>query len=151
MASYPCHNLLHKCVAHMHWAPDTEPSGPFLVTFTHARSGCGAETGGFWHSRSATVGMFTHTRSGRGQICHFFRTMMVWSARFRSGRRKLGVGPICCGAVFAPVPSPLRDRSCVNACNDLCWSQFSARVRSAIVWTYLFWHILTWISNYSHY
>ena len=23
---------------------------------------------------------------------------------------------------------PLRDRACVNACNDLCWSQFSARV-----------------------
>ena len=24
---------------------------------------------------------------------------------------------------------PLRDRACVNACNDLCWSQFSARAR----------------------
>ena len=23
---------------------------------------------------------------------------------------------------------PLRDRVCVNACNDLCWSQFSARL-----------------------
>ena len=99
------------------------------VTFTHARSGCGAEAGGFWYSRSATAGMFTHTRSVRGRICHFLRTMMVWSARFRSGRGKLGVGPISCGAVFAPAPPPLRDRACVNACNDLCWSQLSARVR----------------------
>ena len=89
----------------------------------------GAEAGGFWYSRSATAGMFTHTRSGRGRICHFLGTMMVWGARFRSGRGKLGVGPISCGAVFAPAPPPLRDRACVNACNDLCWCQFSARVR----------------------
>ena len=87
----------------------------------------GAETGGFWHSRSATAVMFTNTRSGRGRICHFLRTMMVWSARFRSGRGKLGVGPISCGADFAPAPPPLRDRACVNACNYLYWSQFSAR------------------------
>ena len=65
----------------------------------------------------------------RGRICHFFRTMMVWSARFRSGRGKLGVGPISCGADFAPAPPPLRDCACVNACNDLCWSQFSACLR----------------------
>ena len=71
--------------------------------FTHARSGCGAEAGGFWYSRSATAGMFTHTRSVCGQICHFLRTMMVWSARFRSGRGKLGVGPISCGAVLLPL------------------------------------------------
>ena len=111
------------------------------ATFTHARGGCGAEAGGFWHSRSATAGMFTHTRSGRGRICHFLRTMMVWSARFRSGRGKLGVGPISCGADFAPAPPPLRDRACVNTCNDLCWSQLSARLRPrqpAHVWTYLF-------------
>ena len=99
------------------------------ATFTHARSGCGAEAGGFWYSRSATTGMFTHTWSGRGRICHFLRTMMVWSARFRSGRGKLGVGPISCGTVFAAAPPPLRDCACVNACNDLCWSQFSARPR----------------------
>ena len=61
------------------------------------------------------------------------RTKMVWSTGFRSGRGKLGVGPICCGADFVPAPPPLRDRACVNACNDLCWSQFSARVRSAHV------------------
>ena len=81
------------------------------------------------------------TRGGRGRICHFLRTMMVWSARFRSGRGKLGVGPISCGAVFAPAPPPLRDRACVNTCNDLCWSQFSARLRPrppAHVWTYLY-------------
>ena len=86
--------------------------------------------------------MFTHTRSGRGWICHFLRTMMVWSARFRSGRGTLGVGPISCGTVFAPAPPPLRDRACVNACNDFCWSQFSARRRlrpPAHVWTYLYW------------
>ena len=108
------------------------------ATFTHARSGCGAEAGGFWYSRSATAGMFTHTRSGRGRICHFLRTMVVWSARFRSGCGKLVIGPISCGAVFAPAPPPLRDRACVNACNDLCWSQFSARPRPrppAHVWT----------------
>ena len=29
----------------------------------------------------------------------------------------------------APAPPPLRDRVCVNACNDLCWSQFSTRLR----------------------
>ena len=63
------------------------------------------------------------------RICHFLRTKMVWSARFRSGRGKLGVGPISCGADFAPAPPPLRDRACVNTCNDLCWSQFSARLR----------------------
>ena len=76
--------------------------------------------------------MFTHTRSGRGRICHFLRTMMVWSARFRSGRGKLGVGPISCRADFAPAPPLLRDRACVNTCNDLCWNQFppaSARAR----------------------
>ena len=89
----------------------------------------GAVAGGFWHSRSATAGMFTHMRGRRGRICHFLRTMMVWSARFRSGRGKLGVGPISCGADFAPAPPPLRDRACVNTCNDLCWSQFSARFR----------------------
>ena len=80
------------------------------------------------------------TWSGRGRICHFLRTIMVWSARFRSGRGKLGVGPISCGADFAPAPPPLRDRACVNTCNDLCWSQFSARLRPrppAHVWTYL--------------
>ena len=107
------------------------------ATFTYAGSGCGAETGGFWHSRCATAGMFTHTRSGGGRICHFLRIKMVWSARFRSRRGKLGVGPICCGVDFAPTPPPLRDRVCVNACNDLCWSQFFARVRSTHVWTYL--------------
>ena len=32
---------------------------------------------------------------------------------------------------------PLRDPACVNACNDLCWSQLSVRLRSAHVWTYL--------------
>ena len=35
---------------------------------------------------------------------------------------------------------PLPDRACVNACNDLCWSQFSARSRPrppVHVWTYL--------------
>ena len=96
---------------------------------------------GFWYSHSATAGMFTHTRSGHGRICHFLRTMMVWSAWFRSRRGKLGVGPISCGAVFAPAPPPLRDRACVNACNDLCWSQFSARPcphPPAHVWTYLY-------------
>ena len=97
-------------------------------------------------------GMFTHTWSGRGQICHFLRTMMVWSARFRSGRGKLGVGPISCGADFAPAPPPLRDRACVNTCNDLCWSQFSAHLRPrppAHVWTYLNWEIvmITWSKN----
>ena len=110
---------------------------PSKATFTHARSGCGADTGGFWHSRYATAGMFRHTRSGRGRIWHFLRTKMVWGARFRSGRGKLGVGPISWGADFAPAPPPLRDRACVNACDDLCWSQFSARLRSAHVWTYL--------------
>ena len=38
---------------------------------------------------------------------------------------KLGVEPICCRADFVPTPPLLRDRICVNACNDLCWSQFS--------------------------
>ena len=74
--------------------------------------------------------VFSHTRSGRGQICHFLRTRMVWSARFRSGRGKLVVGPICCGANFVPAPPPLLDRACVNACDDLCWSQFSACFRA---------------------
>ena len=82
---------------------------------------------------------YVHT-CGRGRICHFLRTMVVWSARFRSGRGKLGVGPISCGADFAPAPPPPRDRACVNTSNDLCWSQFSARLRPrppAHVWTYL--------------
>ena len=104
------------------------------ATFTHARSGCGAEAGGFWYSRSATAGMFTHTRSGRGRICHFLRTMMVWSTRFQNGRGKLGVGPISFGAVFAPAPPPLRDRACVNACNDLCSPPASARACVNVPW-----------------
>ena len=99
---------------------------------------CGTETGGFWHSLSATAGMFTHTRNGHGQICHFLRTKMVWSTQFQNGHGKLGAGPICCGANFAPTPSPLRDRICVNTCNDLCWSQFSARICCAYVRTYLY-------------
>ena len=99
------------------------------LSYVHTCSGCAAEAGGFWYSRSVTAGMFTHTRSGRGRICHFLRTMMVWSTRFRSGRGKLGVGPVSCRAVFAPAPPPFGDRACVNACNDLCWSQFSARPR----------------------
>ena len=81
------------------------------------------------------------TRSGRGRTCHFLRTMMVWSAPFRSGRGKLGVGPISCGADFAPAPPPPRDRACVNTCNDLCWSQFFARLHPrppAHVWMYLY-------------
>ena len=60
-----------------------------------------AETGGIWHSCSITECMFTHMRSGCGQICHFLRTK-IWSTLFRRGRRKLGVGPIYCGADFAP-------------------------------------------------
>ena len=100
--------------------------GYYKATFTYARSGCGAEMGEFWHSRSATAGMFAYTRSGHGQICHFFRTKMVWSMRFRSGHGKLGVGPICCIADFAPALPPLRDRVCVNECTELCWSQFSS-------------------------
>ena len=36
---------------------------------------------------------------------------------------ELGIGPICCGADFAPAPLSLRDRVCVNAC------QFSAYLR----------------------
>ena len=111
--------------------------GTTYASFTYAWSGCGAERGGFWHSHSATADMFTHTRSGRGRICHLLRTRMVWRARFPSGRGKLGVGPICCGADFAPAPPPLRDCAFVNACNDLGWSQFSACLRSAHVWTYL--------------
>ena len=98
------------------------------ATFTYAQSGCGVETGGFWHSHSTTTGMFTHTRSGHGRICHFLRTKMVWSTRFQSERGKLGVGPICCRVDFAFAPLPLRDRVCVKACDDLCRSQFSARL-----------------------
>ena len=51
---------------------------------------------------------------------------------------ELGVGPICCGADFASAPPPLHNCVCVNTCNDLCWSQFSARVCSAHVWRYLY-------------
>ena len=37
------------------------------ATFTHARGGCGAEAGGFWHSRSHIRGADAErTRSGRG-------------------------------------------------------------------------------------
>ena len=86
------------------------------------------ETDIFWHSRSATAGMFTHMPSGRGRICHYLRTKIVWSAQFQSGHGKLGVGPICCGVDFAPTPPTFCDRVCMNACNDLCWSQFSNRL-----------------------
>ena len=94
----------------------------------------------FWQSRCAIADIFTHTWSGRERICHFVRTKMVWSVRFRSGRCKLGIGLICCGADFASAPPPLRDHVCVNACSDLCWSQFPpapARVHCGHVWTYL--------------
>ena len=143
--SIPLYGTTRPQWVNCHRCENTSTHGGILThrskaTFTHARSGCGAEAGGFWYSHSATAGMFTHTWSGRGRICHFLRTMMVWSAQFWSGRGKLGVGPISCGAVFAPAPPPLRDRACVNACNDLCWSQFTARPRPrppAHVWTYL--------------
>ena len=108
----------------IHWHLQAEPK---MTCTLLSYVGCGAEAGGIWHSRFATAGMFTHTRSGSGRICHFLRTMMVWSVRFWSGRGKLGGGPISCGAVFAPAPPLIRDRACVNTCNDLCWSQFSTR------------------------
>ena len=84
-------------------------------------------------------GMFTHTWSGRGRICHFLRKMMVRG--FPSRRGKLGVGHISCGADFAPAPPPLRDCASVNACNDFCLSQFSVRLcprPPAHVWAYLY-------------
>ena len=37
-----------------------------------------------WHG--ATCPRKHQVNLGRGRICHFLRTMMVWSARFRSGR-----------------------------------------------------------------
>ena len=98
------------------------------ATFTHAWGSCGAEPRGIGHFRSTTADMLTHTWRGSGRICHFLRTKMVWSVRFRSGSRKLDVRPIRCEADFAPAPPPLHDRACVNACNDLYWSQFSARL-----------------------
>ena len=91
-----------------------------------------------WFAERRRAGMFTHTRSWRRRICRLLRTQMVWSTQFQSGRGKLGVGPNCCGADFVPAPPPLRDRVCENACNDLCWTQFSARVRSVHVWLYLY-------------
>ena len=98
----------------------------FQATFTYVRGGCGAEAGRFWHPHSATVGMLTHTWR---RMCHFLRREMVLSARFRNGRGKFGVGPVCCGADFAPAPPLPNDPVCVNACNDLCWSQFSTHLR----------------------
>ena len=78
--------------------------------------------------RSATT-LHICEHSIKLRICHFLRTKMVSSTWFRSGRGKLGVGPICCGADVAPAPPLLRNHVFVNACNDLCWSKFSARLR----------------------
>ena len=82
------------------------------------------------------MGMFTHVRSGRGRICHFLRTMMVWSMRFQSRCEKLAVGPICCRADFAPAPPPCVWTH-VMICVEANFLLASACVRSALVWTYL--------------
>ena len=72
-----------------------------------------------------------------------------WGVRFQSRRGKLGVGPICWRADFAHNPPLLRGRVCVNTCNDLCWSQFSARVHSMDVWTYLKFSHCDWLSRWA--
>ena len=56
--------------------------------------------------------------------------------------------PFVFGTYFATVLSPLHAPACVNACNDLCWRQFSARVHSVHVWTYLDWTIIIFSHNY---
>ena len=106
--------------------------------FTYAQSGCGTKTGGFWHSRFVTAGMFTHTRSRRGRICHLLRTQMVWSAWFRSGRGNLGVGPICRSG-FWSCSATAYVWTHVMICIEGNFLPASARVRSAHVWTYLYW------------
>ena len=59
--------------------------------------------------------------------------------------------PFFCGADFAPAPPLLCDRVCVNACNDLCWSQFSARfcphLLHACVNVTLYCHELTYLKK----
>ena len=103
--------------------------------------------------------MFTHARSGDRRIFTFplrylgyVHTYAVrtwadlpfledkdgWERAVLKRMRKIGCWtPFVAERGFAPSPPLLRDRVCVNACNDLCWSQFSARVRSAHVWTCL--------------
>ena len=104
-----------------------------IATFTYARIGCGAETGGFWHSRSATADMFTHTRSGHGWIYHFLTTKMVWSARFRSGRGKLGLDPFVAERILLPLrprPATAYVWTHVMNCVEAYFPPSSARVRS---------------------
>ena len=61
--------------------------------------------------------------SALGGSAMLARAENIWCMWFQSGGRHLGVKPIHCEADFAPFPSPLCDCVCVNACNDLCWSQ----------------------------
>ena len=92
------------------------------ATFTHARGGCAAEAGGFWHSRSATAGMFTHTRSGRGRICHFFDNIDGLEGAVSKRTGKIGCWTNLLRSGFCSRSASAPRRVCVNACNDLCWT-----------------------------
>ena len=105
------------------------------ATFAYARSGWGAETGGFWHSRSATVGMFTYTqmqadlpfledKDGLGRaVSKRTRKIGCWTHLLRRG--------FCFRSATAHVWTH------VMICVEANFPPASARVRSAHVWTYL--------------
>ena len=115
------------------WLSSCLLGGTVRYDYSYVHIGCGAETGGFLHSRSATTDMFTHTRSGHGRICHFLTTKMVWSALFRSGRGKLGLDPFVAERILLPLrprPATAYVWTHVMNCVEAYFPPSSARVRS---------------------
>ena len=109
------------------------------TTFTYARSSCGAETGGFLHSRPATAGMFTHTRSGRGGSAISWGQRGFMARGFEADAENWVSDPFVAERILLPL--------CLRSATAYVWSHAMicveanfpsacARVRSAHVWTY---------------
>ena len=116
---------------------------PNLLRWPTTAMSWAVQMGWFWHSRSSTVDMFTNTRfagGGSAILACLVQAEMVWDTQFRRRHWKLGVGPICCRAYFAPTRSPLCDCAVVVVVDVLLTirSQFDSYVICA--YNNLCWH-----------
>ena len=104
-------------------------SGPIPIKLrSHMRGAVAERTRAIFLHSALLPRVCLHIRGADMVDLPFFMTKMVWGARFRSGRGNWVLDTFVCGVDFAPTPPPLRDHICVNASNDLCWSQFSIRL-----------------------
>ena len=100
--------------------------------FTHARGRLQSWGGGRILTFPLRYRGYVHTyaertRNGRGADGSAISWGQWWfGARgFEADAANWVLDPFLAGRILLP----LRDRACVNTCNDLCWSQFSARLR----------------------